>query len=158
MLKTCSRCLRKQPIDNFYLHKTYGHRRGQCKECIYQLTKAWRNKNKEFHLSNGRKTQKARAMRLRETVLSHYSKGVPKCVCCGVTDNVFLTLDHTKKNGAAHREQISGVVGKGKSIGSVRVYSWVVKNKFPKGFQVLCFNCNYASFRGVCPHRVFKVC
>jgi hypothetical protein len=35
--------------------------------------------------------------------------------------------------------------------------AWLVKNKFPGGFQVLCHNCNYAKARsGRCPHQVVR--
>lgn len=60
----------------------------------------------------------------------------------------FLTLDHIGGGGRAHREQ----VGAGDKI-----YRWLRDNSYPKGFRVMCFNCNYAVFRyGTCPHQEEK--
>lgn len=34
---------------------------------------------------------------------------------------------------------------------------WIIKNKFPKKFQLLCHNCNQAiGYYGSCPHRSVK--
>lgn len=59
----------------------------------------------------------------------------------------FLAIDHVEGNGAAHRRELGGT-------GTV-FYAWLVKNNFPKEFQILCHNCNFAKFRngGVCPHQ-----
>jgi len=34
---------------------------------------------------------------------------------------------------------------------------WLRKYNYPKGFQVLCHNCNMAKRFGVCPHKEKKV-
>jgi hypothetical protein len=66
-----------------------------------------------------------------------------KCVCCGESEPKFLAIDHINGDGAEHRRKI----GKG-------IYSWLKKNGYPPGFQLLCHNCNIAkSFYGACPHR-----
>ena len=60
----------------------------------------------------------------------------------------FLTLDHIGGGGTAHRKE----VGTGDKI-----YRWLRDNNYPKGFRVMCFNCNYAVFRyGICPHEKRK--
>lgn len=69
-----------------------------------------------------------------------------QCACCGVSDLVFLTLDHLADNGAAHRRELGS-----NSIGS-GIYRWIIKQGFPEGYQVLCFNCNWAKSHGGCPH------
>lgn len=35
------------------------------------------------------------------------------------------------------------------------MYRWLMKNKYPSGFQVLCWNCNMGKQinGGVCPHH-----
>lgn len=86
--------------------------------------------------------QKRRRRELKSRILGHYSNGTPKCACCGESHLIFLALDHINENGAEHR----------KSIHSGRFYQWIAKNGFPKGFQVLCHNCNWAKSRGGCPH------
>lgn len=82
-------------------------------------------------------------------VFKHYSKGIIKCVCCGEKETDFLTLDHTNNDGAKHRK----ILGRNFS-GSV-FYSWLISHNFPKGFQVMCFNCNLGKNinKGICPHH-----
>lgn len=67
-----------------------------------------------------------------------------KCVCCGETLEKFLTLDHINNDGNKHR----------KSIKTNTVYGWLKKNKYPSGFQILCFNCNIGRSlnNNICPH------
>lgn len=68
---------------------------------------------------------------------------------CDVTEPDFLTIDHVNGGGRQHRISI------GKSGGDF--YAWLVRNNYPKGFQVLCFNCNCAKgFFGKCPHEDSK--
>lgn len=83
----------------------------------------------------------------RREVLSHYGGNPPSCACCGETHYEFLCIDHINNDGAEHRRKM-GVYG-GKNI----VY-WLVRNNFPEGFQILCYNCNNAKGRwGRCPHK-----
>lgn len=73
---------------------------------------------------------------VKETVLRHYSgRESPKCSQCPVTDPGCLTLDHTENDGSEHRKEL-GFSGNS-------FYLWIVRNRFPPGFQVLCMNCNY---------------
>lgn len=66
------------------------------------------------------------------------------CVCCGESEMAFLSIDHIDGGGCEHRRQIK----------SNRIYNWLINNRFPDGFQVLCFNCNFAKHvYGVCPHQ-----
>ena len=74
-----------------------------------------------------------------------YSKNPPECACCGVKGLIFLSIDHMNGDGAKHRKEIGG---------GDKIYRWLIKNNFPTGFQVLCYNCNVA--KGVlsqCPHK-----
>jgi hypothetical protein len=88
---------------------------------------------------------------LRTAVLTHYSGTPPHCQCpdCNETNVLFLTIDHIHGGGHKHRQQ----------IGSRNLYKWLIKNNFPDGFQVLCFNCNCGKNRnhGICPHKNEKV-
>lgn len=61
-----------------------------------------------------------------------------KCECCGTAKLVFLTIDHINDRGAAHRKEVGG---SGRNF-----YSWLKRNQFPRGFRVLCFNCNFANY------------
>lgn len=97
----------------------------------------WRNRDKQVA------KQKEYRERHKQLVFDHYGRF---CSCCGEDELVFLTIDHIEGDGAAHRKSISGRSG-------FSMYTWIVKNEFPAGFQVLCFNCNAAKRTGeVCPH------
>lgn len=79
-------------------------------------------------------------------VLTYYSDGKLECVCCGENIYEFLTIDHIEGGGAEHRRSIGG--------GGTNFYRWLIKNGFPPGYQVLCYNCNNAKGHfGVCPHK-----
>jgi hypothetical protein len=76
-------------------------------------------------------------------VLAHYGR---ICQCCSEGREEFLSIDHINGDGAKHRKEIGGN-GSG-------LYWWLVKNNFPPGFQVLCFNCNISKgLFGYCPHQ-----
>jgi hypothetical protein len=65
-------------------------------------------------------------------------------VCCGEVESVFLTIDHVQNNGAEQRRR--GIYGSG-------LYKWLKRMKYPKGYQILCWNCNEAKrILGACPH------
>ena len=79
--------------------------------------------------------------RYRKAVMDHYGR---RCVCCGETQEEFLTIDHVDNDGKEHRKVVDGA----------RLYRWLMKNDYPKNFQILCWNCNVAKGRyGVCPHE-----
>jgi hypothetical protein len=73
------------------------------------------------------------------------------CVCCGITEPLFLTLDHIHNDGAKFRAN-----PKFRGRGSRYLYKWIIKNNFPDDmFQVLCYNCNCGRARNnnICPHK-----
>jgi hypothetical protein len=72
-----------------------------------------------------------------------------------VSDLVFLTIDHINNDGNIHRSIINGKRTKdGNSYGAgAQTYRWLIDNDYPGGFQVLCFNCNWAKSNGGCPHK-----
>lgn len=88
-----------------------------------------------------RKTLNSYHTKYRELVLNHYGN---QCNCCGITQKVFLTIDHIDGSGAEHRK-------KGRS----RVYRSIIKENYPDNYQVLCWNCNSAKhLMGTCPHQI----
>jgi len=104
-----------------------------------EYAREWRKKNKEkFHA-----TQKRCYEKVRGEMLVHYSQNPPSCECCGETRLYFLSLDHIKGNGSEHRRQIVKENG-GTPIGGNALPYWLKKHGWPKGFQVLCYNCNFA--------------
>lgn len=66
-----------------------------------------------------------------------------KCVCCGEMNTDFLTIDHIDGGGAKHRKEF-----KSSSWFFMRQYC------YPKGYQLLCFNCNFSKYiGGRCIHK-----
>ena len=97
----------------------------------------WANRNKAIT------SQKVYRQSQKDKILDHYGRF---CACCGEDEPVFLSLDHIKGDGAAHRREISKRSG-------ASMYSLLIKEGFPAGFQVLCYNCNFAKRTGeACPH------
>lgn len=80
----------------------------------------------------------AYGVKVKTKVFTHYAQGTPKCAYCGVTDMDILTLDHINNDGSQHRRTISG---------GDKLYRWLIQNDYPKGYQVLCYNCNIKKFR-----------
>jgi hypothetical protein len=81
-------------------------------------------------------------------VITYYSKGDIKCNCCDESLYSFLTIDHI--NG---RKEF----GHSRTISGGRLYEWIVKNDFPDGFQILCYNCNCGKRDyGECPHQATR--
>ncbi len=109
----------------------------------------WRKENR----SKFKEGQQRSIEKTKLEVFSHYSKGKPRCACCGEDGMRFLTVDHIDGNGAEHRRTIArGRKVKGMS-GSGRVW-WLKQNGFPKGFQILCANCNFSKRTNkYCPHQ-----
>jgi hypothetical protein len=55
----------------------------------------------------------------------------------------FLTIDHIKGKGRQHQKKIN-----------TQICNWLKRNGYPKGYRVLCYNCNCAiGFFGQCPHK-----
>lgn len=112
-----------------------------------------KEKVKKYYLENRDKILKQMSIRntnARLAVLTYYSGTIPFCACCGEKQLKFLSLDHINGGGTEHRRKLGAKNGKGANI-----YHWVIRNRFPLGFQVLCHNCNCAKgFYGSCPHKV----
>jgi hypothetical protein len=106
--------------------------------------------NKEYRIKNRAKineNKKKYRARIKKEVLSFYSKGKLECRCCKEDIYEFLTIEHINGNGAQHRKEMP----------SSNIYLELKKNKFPKGYEVLCYNCNCAKgVLGKCPHYKLK--
>lgn len=131
-----------------------------CKKCNNKKHAKYRliPKNKKYHddyqqtakykkiLSNYKKTEhgkkkhredeRKRRHKLKEQVICYYSSATMSCVHCSYKDMRALSIDHIDGGGKKHREYL-------KSIGSQQFYTWLRKNNFPPGFQVLCMNCQF---------------
>lgn len=111
-----------------------------------ELVKAINKRYYQLHREEQLKDSKEYRRRRRLQVIEHYSNGTNACACCGEKHIEFLTIDHINNDGAEHRKKIG--------LGGGATYGWLVKNNYPKGYQVLCFNCNCAiGVHGYCPHK-----
>lgn len=77
-------------------------------------------------------------VKVKEDIIRNYSNGSMCCAHCGFKDIRALCLDHINNDGAKHRKEL---IGKNAGLGSA-IYNILRKENFPKGFQVLCCNCN----------------
>jgi len=134
----CARCKKPKPPVAFCIDR--GRRNGRncwCKKCCRKYAQDHREK----YLPGKRKSGRERHRKLRFEVLSHYSRGKPRCACCGIGILEFLGIDHINGGGVQHKRLVR------------HVYMWLRKNNFPKGFRVLCHNCNQSlGAYGYCPH------
>lgn len=103
--------------------------------------KRWREKYLNEYMREKRQLN-------RNAVYAHYGE---QCKCCGEAQRFFLTIDHIENDGADHRRSLKGQIGKG----GASFYDWLVRMKFPTGFQTLCRNCNWGKHAngGICPHQ-----
>jgi len=91
---------------------------------------------KRLNYINSYKTnaQRRHNCKVKLQVISYYGG---KCQCCGNEDIDVLTIDHINGGGTKHRKEVGG---------GIHFYKWLIKNNFPEGFQVLCWNCNCGKF------------
>jgi hypothetical protein len=93
-------------------------------------------------VSHDRRVRKENTDRIKKEMLAAYG-GV--CACCGEWRPRFLTIEHIRKNGAHHRKYARGTT----------FYYILKKHGWPKDdYELLCLNCNIASYRQPCPHAL----
>jgi len=156
--RICTMCLQwKAPEE-------YWSGRRKCKTCTREdnrqryrdkyapseCFRASRNaKSREYYAENRDRhnaSVNAKYRSQRDAVLAAYGG---RCACCGEDAREFLAIDHIDGGGNAHR----------RSAGIKTLTRWLIKNSFPKGFRVLCHNCNMArGIYGYCPHSREDAC
>jgi hypothetical protein len=115
-----------------------------------EYAKEWRKNNKE----KSKATQQRAYQNMRLEALTHYANPL-QCACCGENNIVFLSIDHINGNGADHRRELEAELGY--YPGGNNLPYWLKKNNWPEGFQILCYNCNFAKRQdGECPHKTGK--
>jgi len=122
-----------------------GHNQRYCsKECFDLSRIEYRRSNKR------RKYDKDYRYNVKIKVIEHYSNGTMQCNCCGEKHIEFLSIDHIDCG-----RLIYGKNKRPNKYYSLQLCLNLIKNNFPEGYQVLCFNCNCAkgSF-GECPHEI----
>ena len=93
--------------------------------------------------------QREYTKKIKLEVLSKYSKGEPKCSCCGFKELDGLVIDHIIP--------VSKTGGRNQS-GGLQTYLFLRNDNYPKNYQVLCHSCNSAkSSYSTCPHNFKKI-
>lgn len=172
-MRTCSKCL--LPLPETAFHPSSSRRKmAPCKECknkqvAFRYTERAaaglcfdcpslaldghrfcalhkEARRMRFHTINHAEQLEYGRKRRQDIKLEAFNAyGGPSCRCCGEERMEFLSLDHINNDGAAHRREI----GRGKPLAV-----WCRANGYPAGFQVLCFNCNFAKGHfEECPHE-----
>ena len=79
-----------------------------------------------------------------------------KCMCngCNVRGFEFLTIDHIVPKREMDKDPKMVAIGYSSKLGAnSSLLLWLDKFK-PEGFQILCWNCNFAKGHlGKCPHQ-----
>jgi hypothetical protein len=126
------------------------------RERIIEKSKEWQGKNKErrnarrrelTRLGLSKKINKKRTnIKYKLDIILYYGG---MCECCKEKNISFLTVDHIKNNGNEHKMN-----GKNRYKGET-LYRYLIKHNYPKGIQILCFNCNIGKHnnKNVCPHK-----
>lgn len=140
-LRRCKKCGKVKPLDQFPIND--GYRLRSCDECFKRHN---RQRTSEYYTRNterGRRRSKETRAKVFQKVMTRLGG---KCVCCGETEPLFLTVDHIENDGAEHRKRDPS--------GRAAIYRWLIRHDFPPGYQLLCSNCNHGRYRngGVCPH------
>lgn len=117
------------------------------KEQQKRFNEKWRKENQE----KIKKTNRERQKFFKLQVFNAYSSNDIKCKNCGISEIHFLTLDHI------HGRK---VMGHDRNYPSSKLYRTLIKEGFPSGYQVLCFNCNRikeSERRNALPHSKIPV-
>jgi hypothetical protein len=124
----CLECKTELNGDNSYIGVSY------CKNCSNERLRKQNSFNKWY-------------------VLKHYGGDPPRCQCCGESNMVFLTIDHIISLKESWSQTTNGSWSR-KDTGN-NLHRRLIKEGFPSGYQVLCFNCNQAKgINDFCPHKL----
>ena len=87
--------------------------------------------------------------KFRLIIINHYTNGTKRCNCCNqkFENMIFLTIDHVNNDGIHERKTKTG--------NGLPLLRKIIKNNFPKDYQILCWNCNLGKHLngGICPHQ-----
>jgi len=156
-LKKCSKCGEEKSLKEFYKQHAFNARNkftavmAECKVCVRKRSYARKHGEKSKEIKKkGNAYSKAQNLKFRDAAFAAY--GGYKCVCCGETEPLFMTLDHINNDGADFRRNAMGR----RTAAGHHTYRRLFKNGYPEGIQVLCMNCNHGKRMNneTCPHQV----
>lgn len=136
--KLCPKCKRILPIEFFHRDRTHknGHR-SHCKDCMKQELHKYASEHREEAREKARNSWYKHKVKFLEMYGG-------KCKCCGITDEVFLTIDHINGQEGIHPKECWS-----------KAYKDAINNYDPTKYRILCFNCNMAyRFNRTCPHQI----
>lgn len=152
----CRQCIRECAIERYHKQRKLLDDGGlvdlkekvndrQNKNRLIKLKSMTKEELEEFRTVNNKKNLEKRN-EVRDIVYNAY--GGYKCACCGESTKAFLSLDHINNDGAKHKREAKLKTGE-------QMHRWIIRNNFPKMFQVLCMNCNWGKRmnNGICPHK-----
>lgn len=157
--RSCRACLMLKPIEEFPVRSDSRTRRNICRRCKSSQGTASRRKRYSAHpevhqafKDAQRIYRNAKTRALKTETLRHYGpNNEAKCACCWQSGDEFLTIDHIAGGGRTHMKWLREIYG---VVPGSDFYLWLKRNKWPDGFQVLCWNCNCAKGHfGMCPHQ-----
>lgn len=140
--KYCAGCDKHVPLRDWTKHNSTADRlQHQCKHCRNARRREARRSKKGFYATEQEKYKEKHLVAARRSyykckhlVMRHYCGGENYTCCqCGFADPRALSIDHVDGKGADHRRNLKGV----------NLYRWLVREKYPDGFQVLCMNCQW---------------
>jgi len=119
-----------------------------------EASRKWRESNRPRYRELARNWNNKTRRDRKEIVFSHYSNGKINCNCCGITGIEFLTVDHVVSRKKMEGDTQLMKLGYSAKLIGKDLYKWLEMNNFPVGFQILCWNCNFAKGSlGKCPHE-----
>jgi hypothetical protein len=122
-----------------YYHSNKEARLKNSQKWIKENPKRYQKRSQEYRDSHKKQFQKRNFDR-RLLVLNYYSKvlsksNIPICMNCGLNGIEFLHIDHIE--GIKNKEEVKHI-----RAGS-NLINYLIRENFPKGYQVLCGNCNW---------------
>jgi hypothetical protein len=133
MNKLCAKCKTAPRANGSY-----------CKSC-HAAYERERRTNPDV-ANRARKSVRDSNAKLKREMISAYGG---KCVCCGLTEIEFLTLDHVNNDRKAHIALLNT------NSAGVHVYRDLRNRNWPQNdYRLMCMNCNFAIRNGaLCPHQ-----
>jgi hypothetical protein len=147
--KTCNQCKLLKPIWGFFLDKNEKfncyYYSNKCLVCLYENKIKWNRQNKDKVKIQNKKSNQKRKINIRvqkreyrakvKAKVFNYYKAV--CSYCGESRVNCLVVDHVNNNGIEERKVIKN---------NTTLYNKIIKEGFPKSYQILCRNCNWKKF------------
>ena len=127
--KICTKCHKEKPATTENFYKNGNKLRPECKKCSKKCDK---KRSKAYYIKNKckiRKRHKENYDNIKTRIFNHYGH---ECKVCKENNFDLLCIDHI--NNDRYKYKIHS---------GIATYLWLIRNNFPPGFQVLCFNCNF---------------